>query len=163
MKIKKVISGGQTGVDIAALKVAQNLNIDTGGWAPPELQNEAGKIPAFYNLHPTPNEHSSEAPNIGRSQRTEWNVRDSDGTLVILPQKEFSDPGTSFTIQIAKRLEKPFFIIFLDKEIPKYRFGEWLIENQIQILNIAGPAESSFNRIESMSTEAFEILLLDNL
>ena len=159
MKINKIISGGQTGVDMAALKVAKNLQIETGGWAPPAMQNEVGKIPDIYNLKPTPDDRSSNAPDIPHSQRTELNVKDSDGALIILPYKEFHCQGTNLALQLAKRLGKPVFTIFLNEKISKLEFRQWLNENQIQILSIGGPSESSIKGIEKTSTETLKKLM----
>jgi Circularly permutated YpsA SLOG family len=76
MIIKKFVSGGQTGVDSAALDVAIEFCIPCGGWAPKGLTNEYKKdIDPKYNLKETPDE--------AVEQRTEWNVRDSDATLII--------------------------------------------------------------------------------
>lgn len=159
MKIKKIISGGQTGVDIAALKVAKKMKIETGGWAPPEIQNEAGLIPAFYNLKPTPQEISLGAPNIPRSMRTEWNVRDSDGSLIFLPNKEFNCPGTHLAIQTAQNLGKPVFIIYLNEKTSSLDFHKWINENNIRVLSIGGPSESSYKGMENKTTEILINLL----
>ena len=156
MKVNKIISGGQTGVDLAALKVAKKLHIETGGWAPPDLQNEAGDIPSDYKLKPTPTTFSKNAPRLPRSLRTEWNVRDSDGTLIILPNKNFTDPGTHFTRQTAIALKKPTFTVYLDLKTSAPDFHSWISANQIKTLNVAGPAESNCAGIEK---EAFEILI----
>ena len=82
----KIISGGQTGVDRAALKAAQDLGFPTGGWCPPGRLAEDGIIPDRFPLKETPDDRSKDAPHIPRSQRTEWNVRDSDATLLIIPR-----------------------------------------------------------------------------
>jgi hypothetical protein len=71
--IGRLVSGGQTGVDRAALDVALKLGIPCGGWCPRGRQAEDGVIPARYPLAETPSE--------GYSERTRWNVRDADATL----------------------------------------------------------------------------------
>src|SRR2546423_4826044 len=81
--VRKVISGGQTGVDQAALRAAKNCGLEIGGWCPPGRLCDNGVIPPEFPLKETPQEQSPDAPDVPRSQRTEWNVRDSDGTLVI--------------------------------------------------------------------------------
>lgn len=155
MKVNKIISGGQTGVDIAALEVAKKLNIETGGWAPPDLQNEAGDIPSRFNLEPTPTTFSKNAPHLPRSLRTEWNVRDGDGTLIILSNENFTDPGTHFTLKTAAILSKPTFTIYLDSKTSVAEFHSWISSNLIKTLNVAGPAESNCTGIEH---QAFDIL-----
>src|SRR3954468_14778275 len=81
--LRKVISGGQTGVDEGALRAARDCGLEIGGWCPPGRECEAGVIPLEYPLKETPSDRSPNTPDVPRSQRTEWNVRDSDGTLVI--------------------------------------------------------------------------------
>ena len=73
--IGKIVSGGQTGVDRAALDVARELSLACGGWCPRGRRAEDGAIPARYPL--------VETPRAAYPQRTEWNVRDSDATLVL--------------------------------------------------------------------------------
>src|SRR5215469_12366673 len=96
--LTRVISGGQTGVDQAALRAAASLGIATGGWCPPGRIAEDGVIPDHFPLTETPDERSADAPDIPRSQRTEWNVRDSDGTLLLFQgEPEARGAGTRFT------------------------------------------------------------------
>jgi hypothetical protein len=139
--LKKIISGGQTGVDQAALRVARELGFEIGGWCPPNRACENGTIPDDFPLIPTPYEHSPDAPHIPRSLRTEWNVRDSDATLVLLPQSLQHDIGTAWTITCAQHLAKPLLVIdpFL-KDAPA-KIYDWLASLSPRILNVAGPSE----------------------
>jgi hypothetical protein len=132
--LKKIVSGGQTGVDRAGLDVALALRIPCGGWCPKGRLAENGAIPAGYPLRETPSE--------GYEQRTEWNVRDSDGTLVLNMGKLSS--GTLYTVQKAKALKKPFTVVQVDQEIDCDVISRWLEEHDIQILNIAGPRLSKY-------------------
>jgi len=84
----KIISGGQTGVDQAALITAQKIGLETGGWCPPGRVCESGTIPEYFPLKETPQERSPDAVDVPRSQRTEWNVRDSDATLIVRPKQD---------------------------------------------------------------------------
>ncbi len=150
-RVRRVVSGGQTGVDQAALRAAMALGIEIGGWCPPGRVCEGGTIPEELPLVPTPEERSVHAPDIPRSLRTEWNVSDSDGTLVIRPSVERApDPGTSFTEEWAARLGRPCLVVRVgihdggaeDEEcIGAVR--QWLRLEEIDILNIAGPSESA--------------------
>jgi Circularly permutated YpsA SLOG family len=128
----KVVSGGQTGVDRAALDAARARGLPSGGWCPRGRKAEDGPIGVDYPLRETP---SDDYP-----QRTEWNVRDSDGTLV-LPRGEPS-PGTAFTIDVAKRLGRPLLVLDLDDEPDPAAARRWIADERIRVLNVAGPRES---------------------
>ena len=96
IKLSKAISGGQTGVDRAALDVALALGFSIGGWCPQGRLAEDGIIPEKYLLKCT--------PLVCYSQRTEWNIRDSHGTLIIARKKSLSG-GTALTLNLAKKLK----------------------------------------------------------
>ena len=133
-KIKKIVSGGQTGVDRATLDVAIEMGIPHGGCCPKGRRAEDGPIDSLYQLKETPREDYI--------QRTEWNVRDSDGTLILC----FGAPtgGTAFTVECARRTKKPILIIDMKSDPPdKNIFVNWIDKNRIQILNVAGPREST--------------------
>lgn len=132
MLIHKLISGGQTGVDRAALDVALAQKIPCGGWCPRGRKAEDGLISDHYPLQETPVESYSE--------RTEWNVRDSDGTLILSHGKPTG--GTTYTIECARRLQKPVLIFDLKKGGNQETFRKWINENKIYVLNVAGPRES---------------------
>lgn len=134
MIIKKVVSGGQTGVDRAALDAALELGIDCGGWCPKGRLAEDGPLPAKYPLKETP---SSEYP-----VRTEWNVRDSDGTLVLSWGRPSG--GTALTIAFARRLKKPCLVIDLESAgLSCEKIAAWADVNAIATLNVGGPRESA--------------------
>lgn len=129
----KVVSGGQTGVDRAALDAAMEMGIQTGGWCPAGRRAEDGRIPARYNLEETP---SSEY-----SQRTTWNVRDSDATLLLSPQPLHG--GTLLTREVAERLMRPLMNIDLFKDNNHLEILSWLDDVKPQVLNVAGPRLST--------------------
>jgi len=132
--IKKIVSGGQTGVDRAGLDVALALEIPCGGWCPKGRLAEDGVIPDDYPLTETPSERYD--------QRTEWNVRDTEATLVINMGK--LSTGTLYTVQKAKALKKPLLVVQVDQEMDCGAINEWFEEHDIQILNIAGPRQSKY-------------------
>lgn len=130
--IKRIISGGQTGVDRAALDVAIALKILHGGWCPLGRKAEDGRISAEYHLQ--------ETPSADYAQRTAWNVRDADGTLILLLGQP--EGGTLQTIEIAEKLQKPCLIVDLLIGKKPDDIVDWLRKNNIQVLNIAGPRAS---------------------
>ncbi|CAF1493067.1 unnamed protein product, partial [Adineta steineri] len=133
--------GGQTGVDRSALDAAIQLNFEYGGWCPRGRRAEDGIIDSikYANLPETSTDHYP--------QRTEFNVRDSDGTLIILLDSENTmGRGTKLTVNIAKKRGKPLLIVCLNEEdnsINQAKVIEWLSTNKIEILNVAGPREST--------------------
>lgn len=133
MQIKKIISGGQTGVDRAALDVARELQIQYGGWCPRGRWAEDGPLSDVYL-------NMTETASTDPKQRTEWNVKDSDGTLIIL-NAEPKD-GTLYTIEMAKQFDKPYFIQDLSVTEKFDDILDWINTNSIYNLNIAGPRES---------------------
>ena len=128
-----MISGGQTGVDRAALAVAVFLEIAHGGWCPLGRRAEDGTVPECYNLLET------ESPNY--AVRTLQNILDSDGTLVLT--RGTISGGTALTINLAKRHRRPLLVLNLAQEHDYGALRRWLIEQQIRVLNVAGPRESS--------------------
>jgi hypothetical protein len=128
----KIVSGGQTGVDRAALDAAQRLRIPRGGWCPRSRLAEDGRIPDDYPLE--------ETPSSDHSQRTERNVLDSDGTLILY--RGVIRGGTLLTQRLAARHKKPCLAVDLDEPVPQRNVSDWLRSNRIEVLNVAGPRES---------------------
>ena len=130
--VERMISGGQTGVDRAALDVALELGIPCGGWCPKGRRAEDGRIPDRYPLQET----SSPAYPL----RTEMNVEDSDGTLILT----WGSPsgGTLLTLKLARKHRKPYILVDLAEEAEASTVQEWYRQNQIRIMNVAGPRES---------------------
>lgn len=128
---RKIVSGGQTGVDRAALDAALELGMALGGWCPRGRRAENGEIDGRYPL--------TETPSSGYGQRTEWNVRDSDATLILCPGSPSG--GTRLTAQLAKRYERQLLVLDLDSGPDPERAGAWLREHRVKVLNVAGPRE----------------------
>jgi hypothetical protein len=127
-----IVSGGQTGVDRAALDLAIELGIPCGGWCPRGFLAEDGMIDLRYNLKETPTEVCAE--------RTEWNARDSDGTLVLL--KGRAKGGTAFTIECVHKYGRPLLVTDMTQNTSTEDFLSWLQASKIVRLNVAGPRES---------------------
>ena len=133
--IKRIVAGGQTGVDRAALDVAIKIGIPHGGWIPRGRLTESGVLPKKYHLKET---SSSQYP-----VRTEKNVVDSDGTL-ILSHGPLTG-GTEYTREMAIRHDKPWLHIDLDQTAAYQAataINNWILQKKIQILNVAGPRAS---------------------
>ena len=130
--VQKIISGGPTGADRAALAVALALGLPVGGGCPPGRRAEDGTIPDRYPLAETP-EHNYEA-------RTRRNIEDSDGTLIL--NLGTLDGGTALTADHARQVGKPCLVVALEAGIEPAAFRAWLDRNQIAVLNVAGPRES---------------------
>ncbi len=135
--ITKIISGGQTGVDRAALDVALALDIHCGGWCPKGRRAEDGVIPAHYPL--------TETASKDYRVRTRRNVRDSDGTL-ILTRGPVSG-GTALTRKLTRELDKPCLVVDLALRPRASDVRTWLAYNNIRVLNVAGPRESNQSEI----------------
>jgi hypothetical protein len=133
--IVKIISGGQTGVDRAALDVAIKLGIPHGGWVPKGRLAEDGSLPEIYALR--------ETATSAYAERTEKNVVDSDGTLII-SRGELTG-GSEYTREMALKHGRPWLHIDL-KRTAAFRSAvtvtEWLSANEIRVLNVAGPRAS---------------------
>ncbi len=130
--VEKIISGGQTGVDRAALDAALELGIPCGGWCPRGRRAEDGVIPDRYPLQET----SSPA----YPMRTEMNVEDSDGTLILT--RGWLSGGTLLTLKLARKHRKPHILVDLTQETDVLNVREWRRKNQVGVLNVAGPRES---------------------
>ncbi len=148
---KIIVSGGQTGVDRAALDAAIKLGIEHGGWCPRGRMAEDGWIPEEYNLCET------DSGNYAR--RTEKNVLDSDGTLIFYRGK--LGGGTLLTANLADRHGRPLLKVDLDEssleKVQRVRdqVFEWMNANRVAKLNVAGPRESQSPGIWQ---EVFELL-----
>ena len=147
----RIISGGQSGVDRAALDLAIEHNIAYGGWCPKggwaeDLRDSPGLLARYPNLH--------ETPESDPKQRTEWNVRDSDATLIVSP-KGVTSPGTAFTIDSAKTHAKPYLVIDPAAANASHEVRQWLLSTEnLWNLNVAGPRESESPGIYTI-TRAF--------
>lgn len=145
----KVISGAQEGADIAGLDAAKHVGFETGGWVPKGGRQDTGCLSAtqiaHYSLKVT--EWSSAYP-----PRTELNVKDSDGTVLF---GNIYSPGCKLTVRLCRDNNKPFILNpTLDE------FLTWLVENKIEVLNVAGNRERTnpgiYRRTFDFLVEAFK-------
>lgn len=145
-----IISGGQTGVDRAALDWAIAANIEHGGWCPRGRIAEDGPIAKVYKL--------KEFTSKFYADRTRKNVDDSDATLILYGRK--LEGGTLLTANYANRIGKPSFRVRLYGTRPTRKVREWLESVQPARLNIAGPRASHHPKIYELAfdylTEIFK-------
>jgi hypothetical protein len=127
-----IISGGQTGVDRAALDLALERGLACGGWCPQGRRAEDGPLPERYPLR--------ETASPAYPQRTALNVRDSDGTLILTRGEP--DRGTALTKQLAERSGKPCLPLDLTRSPDPQEVRAWAEAHGIRILSVAGPREA---------------------
>jgi len=133
--IKKIISGGQTGADQAALDAAIKLNLPHGGWIPHGRLTEDGPLPNKYQL--------LEMPTEDYPARTEKNVLEADGTLILSHGKVTG--GSKLTQKLTKEHNKPCLHVDLTDQPVFYVASDvykWVLENEIQVINVAGSRAS---------------------
>ena len=150
--IQKIISGGQTGADRVALDFAIKHGIPYGGWVPKGRKTEDGTLPEKYHLQ--------EMPTGQYSERTEKNILDSDGTLIV-SQGPLTG-GSALTRELAKQHRKTW--IHIDLKTTPYpdaarMIREWIGRNGIKVMNVAGPRTSKDQKIYQAVTELLEATL----
>lgn len=130
--IERLVSGGQTGVDRAALDAALALGLACGGWCPRGRRAEDGPLDARYPLR--------ETPERAYAQRSRWNVRDADATL-LLARGAFRG-GSALTRRLARASGKPWLALDPWEAGAAARVRAWLAAERVRVLNVAGPRES---------------------
>jgi len=130
--LEKIVSGGQTGADRAALDFALKFNIDHGGWVPRGRRTEAGPLPLRYEL--------CETGTTDYRDRTRRNILDSDGTLIVYRGQ--LKGGSLLTCTIAQEAEKPLCLLDL-MSVEEFEAGvilkSFIQDNETRVLNVAGP------------------------
>ncbi|ROR35013.1 YpsA SLOG family protein [Inmirania thermothiophila] len=149
--LRRIVSGGQSGVDRAALDVALALGLPAGGWCPAGRRAEDGPIPARYPLR--------ETPSADYAQRTAWNVRDSDATLIL--HRGPLAGGTRLTRELAERHGRPCLCIDLAAVPDPAAVRRWLTAHGVGSLNVAGPRETQSPGIGAEAAAFLRRLLLD--
>jgi len=149
----KIISGGQTGVDRAALDVALKHGIDCSGWCPAGRLDEFGRIPDRYPVKELEEEGSF-------AERTLQNIKDSNGTIVIY----FNElrGGTEYTVHCCEELQRPHKLTnaanISPQEAAKF-IADFVREHKIDILNVAGPRQSEWPEGYEYAFRALDIFL----
>jgi hypothetical protein len=143
-----IVSGGQTGVDRAALDVALEQKLPCTGWCPGGRRAEDGTIPRRYPLR--------ETPSRAYAQRTWWNVRDADATLILYRHR--LSGGTALTARVARTLGRPLLVADLSRGPSVERIAGWIAAHRVGALNIAGPRESQSPGIYSAAHSFLQAL-----
>lgn len=157
--IEKIVSGGQTGVDQAALSMAKDAGIAIGGWCPKGGldANGVNVLPVYSEL--------KEATTTNPDERTQLNIEDSDGTLIIVPCMPLPVSivdGTRLTIDYAMQKNKPYLVVSLEENDAAVNdILHWIDENRIAVLNIGGPRESSWPGIHQTTCILFQELFAE--
>lgn len=146
-----IISGGQTGVDRAALDFAIRHHIPCEGWCPKGRKAEDGIIPIHYPL--------KEMHTASYADRTRQNILDSDATLILI--QDLMDPGTKLTHKLCKDLKKQVHFQVLEDQRAVANTLKWIILTQARRLNVAGPRESLAPGIYFKALQFFEKLSLE--
>lgn len=134
-----IISGGQTGADRAALDFAIAHDIPHGGWCPRGRMAEDGTLEDRYHLKETPSRQYAE--------RTEWNIRDSDATVVFSSNREVTG-GTALTLGLARRMGKPVLhLVRAEIEVAAAELSRFLCKHNVRKLNVAGPRASQESQL----------------
>jgi hypothetical protein len=141
----KIISGGQSGVDRAALDAAMTLGFEYGGWCPKDgWAEDRPKPPGVLTAYP----RLTQTPLADPAQRTEWNVRDADACLIIVDAHGLpASKGTALAHELAGRYRKPLLVVELDAPDAIEGAGIWLRAQRQALgpgltLAIGGPRES---------------------
>lgn len=144
----KVISGGQTGADLAGVITAKKVGFETGGTMPLGFRNLSGKHPEYAEIFGM-KEHSS----YEYAPRTECNVVDSDGTIRIAT--DFRSPGEKLTLRLINKYNKPHLDV-TPEFTPWPLVYQFVIDNKIKVLNIAGNSEKTSRGIQAWATGFLE-------
>ncbi len=147
--IEKIVSGGQTGVDRAALDAAMARGIPCGGWCPAGRMADDGPIPERYPLE--------ETRDIDHTVRTGANVRDSDATIML--NRGALQGGTAYAVEIAKHMNRPVMVVDLERPPDLGMITAWLVQHRVRVLHIGGPREVSRPGIYDQARRFVEALL----
>ena len=147
LKIKKIRTGGQSGVDRAAMDFAREQKISLCGWCPKNgWAEDYPKPPGLLNDYP----ELIETPSEGTEQRTKWNMRDSDAILTIMPYTIVSSPGTDVGLKEGMLLSKPMYTAEGFKDVPKIIMWIQNLPDETELC-IGGPRASEWSEAYNMT------------
>ena len=157
----RIVSGGQSGVDQAALDAAMALGILYGGWVPKGGWAENFQDPpGLLTKYPKMVETETSDP----GERTKLNVRDSDATIILVQSNDQKElPGTKLTLETAHRLGRPSLTVVVGEPYAAAKLRQWLSDRSkkrpIRILNVAGPRESEAQGLYAKAKSLLETVL----
>ena len=154
--LELVMSGGQTGADLAGLRIAKQFGIPTGGWMPSDWQTEAGPRPEFQQLYGMKCLHAG-----GYKERTEANVRLSDGTIRFAA--DFNSMGEKCTLNAIKDNNKPYMDIDINNPVTTAIVAKWIREKNVKKLNIAGNKQPANRNARAFKITEFTEQFLSEL
>src|SRR5215212_10255749 len=129
MRLERVISGGQTGADRAALVAAKAVGLATGGWMPRGFRSQDGPRPDFAELYGVREYASDRYP-----PRTALNVKESDATLRFAT--DWGSPGEALTQRMCVRYGRPHLDVSPGDSITPADVAQWLVRNAVRVLNV---------------------------
>ncbi len=147
----KIISGGQTGVDRAALYVAKWYQLPTGGWLPKHCRCQDGNRTDLISLY-----DMQEHPSVGYPPRTKQNVFDSCATLRYA--EDFKSAGEKLTLSAIRKFNKPYFDIHSVDDVPAAI--EWIKNGKFKVLNCAGNSENTAYGIYERAKKIFNAVFM---
>lgn len=140
IKLYKLISGLQTGADFSAVALAKKYGFETGGMMPKGFKTLAGNKPEYAQLY-----NATESASYNYPPRTYDNVKNSDGTLRFYTKKDSA--GEICTLKAINQYKKPYFDVDLNNPPEKQEAADWIINNNIAVLNVAGNSEKTSPKI----------------
>lgn len=152
LPLERIVSGGQSGVDRTALDVAREYGLAHGGWCPRGRLAEDGVISAAYSLQ--------ETPEADYAQRTEWNVRDSDGTVIFSVSPQLGG-GSALTRELARAWGRPCLHLAAERDgaTAVEQLRQFIRQHRIRTLNVAGPRLSTEPGAAAFARAVLESLL----
>ena len=155
--ISKIVSGGQTGVDRGALEAALDLGFPYGGYVPKGRRSEDGIVPLEFAT-------MTEDTRKDYLHRTELNVVNSDATLILTLNVEGAvTGGTKKTAEFARMHGRPCVFVVVSPEVVNPAHLDmalrFLVENQVRVLNVAGPRESKQPGVQEAARKFMEAVI----
>ena len=145
MILERVISGGQTGADRAALAAAKAAGVATGGWMPKGFRAQDGPRPEFAEVYGVTEHTSAHYP-----PRTALNVKEADATLRFAT--DWGSPGEVLTRQMCERYGRPQLEVTPGGAVTPAHVADWVVRTGVRVLNVAGNTERTSPGIEAFVT-----------